>query len=145
MVVLVDHCQRWGKLSHLLFSNHTLRWRHLEDPVGQLPSKATSAGEHIARCVFVGGSNMMRSGFPCLRVYRLYRSWVIEVTVGCPYSAANNWCPTAIRSALVALSSHSTSNGPGKFPHFSAQNKIARHIACLTTPLLSRYTGLSRQ
>ena len=46
---MVDHSQRWSKLSHRLFSNHTLRWRHLEDLVGQLPSKATSAGEHVAR------------------------------------------------------------------------------------------------
>ena len=33
---------------------------------------------------------MMRSGFPCLRVYRLYQARVIEVPVCCPHSAAKN-------------------------------------------------------
>ena len=61
----MDHCQCWGKLSHRLFSNHSLRWRHLEVPVGQLPSKATSADEHVAR----GGKGLCPSDAQWLRLF----------------------------------------------------------------------------
>ena len=38
----MDHCQCWRKFCHRIFSIHSLRCRHVEVPVGQLPSKATS-------------------------------------------------------------------------------------------------------